>query len=224
MHERVPCHVRRGRHETRSKGRNRRFINPSSRMFASCNGTMTHSSSVKRHVREDMAQLWLKARESRSRYGICIWILLSYRSELPPAPSVSRACGVTQGLSFPVLASPRPPPPYGEISVRTFSNWLCRANGWNSQLATVFSVRWTNQPYRRSSENGNWAGTLCLCALISSHCTAGCIFTHSFHLSSRLLSKRKVPLDNLLRLFYRQSSSVEYLLMDPDWFRSVYLF
>jgi len=47
---------------------------------------------------------------------------------------------------------------------------------------SVFSAL-DNQPYRRVFlENGNWMGTLCLCALISSHCTADCIFTHSFHL------------------------------------------
>lgn len=45
-------------------------------------------------------------------------------------------------------------------------------------------------------ENGNWAGTLCLCALISSRCTADCIFAHPFRLSSRLPSKRKVPRDD----------------------------
>jgi len=69
---------------------------------------------------------------------------------------------------------------------------------------SVFSAL-DNQPYRRVFlENGNWMGTLCLCALISSHCTADCIFTHSFHLFFPIAveTKSSNAIINFAWLFY----------------------
>lgn len=74
-----------------------------------------------------------------------------------------------------------------------------------TQLATVF-FKCVGQTSHRHIffENRNWTGTLCLCALINSRCTADYIFTHSFDLFPAIAIETKSSSSMIIfdELFY----------------------